>query len=116
MSGTVAQRLGLPQITTQTIHSMFFAFRMYHAVRIGHTGVVLTALETSDFASSHQVALSSSRAALTRLDLCIYIYIYIYIYSERDVYTYIYIYINMCWDSAGDDGIQVNDAPLPLNT
>ena len=65
--GTVAQRLGMPQITTQTVHSMFLAFHMHHAAKVGHRGVVLTAMATSDFASSHQVALSSSRAALTLL-------------------------------------------------
>ena len=64
---TVAQRLGMPHVTTQTVHSMFLAFHMYHAVKVGHRGVVLIAMETSDFASSHQVALSSSRAALTLL-------------------------------------------------
>ena len=31
---------------------------LYHAVTVGHRGVVLTATETSDFASSRLVALS----------------------------------------------------------
>ena len=35
------------------------------------------------------------------------------------MYTYVYIYIYIyiyCWDPAGDDDIQVNDAPLSLKT
>ena len=43
---TVAQRLGIPQVTTHTIHCLFLSFHMYHAVKVGLRGVVLTAMET----------------------------------------------------------------------
>ena len=57
----------LRRVKDHIIDARFLAFHMYHAVKVGHRGVVLIAMETSDFASSHQVALSSSRAALTLL-------------------------------------------------
>ena len=48
---SVTQRLGIPGVTTHAIRSLFLAFHMYHAVKVGHRGAVLTALAASDFAS-----------------------------------------------------------------
>ena len=62
-SDCVAHRLGLHQISDNTIRALFLAFHVYHAVKVGHRRVFLTAQGTSDFSPTLTVARSSIRAA-----------------------------------------------------
>ena len=63
LSDCVAHRLGLHQVSDGTIRALFLAFHVYHAVKVGHRRVFLTALETSGFSPTLTVARSSIRAA-----------------------------------------------------
>ena len=57
-------RLGLRQVSRSTIAALFIVTHVYHALKISHLGVVLIAVESSDFSHARLAALSSSRAAL----------------------------------------------------
>ena len=62
-SDCVAHRLGLHQVSDSTVRALFLAFHVYHAVKVGHRRVFMTALEPSGFSPTLTVARSSIWAA-----------------------------------------------------
>ena len=62
-------RVGVMRCSKGILHGIFLASHMYHAVKVGHHDTVRRAFESLDFSRTHQVALSSSRAALALIRL-----------------------------------------------
>ena len=61
--GSLEHRLGLHQVSSHTVRALFLAFHLYHALKVGHLGVALEALQSFGFSQPLLVARSSVRAA-----------------------------------------------------
>ena len=61
---SVVGRLGIPVLSTMTLHGIFIAYHAYHTIKISHRDFVLRAIESLEFPSTLSVAQSSTRTAL----------------------------------------------------